>query len=235
MIKLNFLNQSWERLSPYWQGILLEKRELLESIDAALSAKLSAGEVIFPPRAQIFRALEYVKCIKSLQCVILGQDPYHQKGQADGLAFSVPPHTKAPPSLRNILKEYTEDLKITHHISPSLLPWAKQNILLLNSTLSVAENKAGSHQCLAWEELSDFLIQKISQQHAACVFILWGAFAQKKAAFIDTSRHFVLKSAHPSPLSAYRGFFSSRPFTQSNAWLVSKNLKTIDWSLETLE
>lgn len=235
MIKLNFLNQSWDRLSPYWQAVLLEKRELIESIDAALTEKLSAGEVIFPPRAQIFRALEFIDHIETIQCVILGQDPYHQKGQADGLAFSVPENTKAPPSLRNILKEYAEDLKISHKILPSLLPWAKQNILLLNSTLSVKENKAGSHQNIGWEELSDFLIQKISQHNAACVFILWGAFAHKKEMLIDKARHFILKAAHPSPLSAYRGFFSSRPFTQSNAWLISKNLKIIDWSLNNLE
>ena len=163
--------------------------------------------------------------------VILGQDPYHGPEQAHGLCFSVPPEIKIPPSLVNIYKELATDLNIPVSTNGCLQHWAEQGVLLLNATLTVENAQAGSHQNKGWEAFTDKAIQVLNEQRDNLVFILWGTYAQKKGAFIDTQRQLVIKSPHPSPLSAYRGFFGSRPFSQTNAYLKANNKKAIDWQV----
>ena len=164
--------------------------------------------------------------------VILGQDPYHGEGQAHGLAFSVLPNIKIPPSLTNIYKELCTD--IDDFVTPNhgfLQPWAKQGVLLLNTVLTVQQANAHSHAKLGWETFTDAVIAELNEQNGHCVFILWGAHAQKKGRNINNGKHLVLAGPHPSPLSAYRGFFGSKPFSQTNTWLASKGLSPIDWRL----
>ena len=181
----------------------------------------------FPPKNQIFRALELTD-FEDIKVVIIGQDPYHGDFQANGLCFSVSDAVKAPPSLKNIFKELEDDLGI-EKTTNELDSWAKQGVLLLNATLTVKAHSPNSHKDLGWEKFTDFIIKEISEKKENVVFVLWGAFAQKKEELIDSSKHFILKSAHPSPFSVYRGFFGSRPFSKINDFLVSKNLKTINW------
>jgi uracil-DNA glycosylase len=181
----------------------------------------------FPPKEKIFRAFDLCP-FQDLKVVILGQDPYHDDCQANGLAFSVSNQVKTPPSLKNIYKELQQDLGIIRN-SNELEDWAMQGVLLLNSTLTVRAHQANSHQYLGWEKFSDAVIQQISDQKESVVFVLWGGFAQKKTHLIDEKKHAVISSAHPSPLSAYRGFFGSKPFSKINDFLHAKGLKTIDW------
>ena len=181
----------------------------------------------FPPKEQIFRAIELTP-FDEVEVVIIGQDPYHNDFQANGLCFSVSDLVKAPPSLKNIFTELKDDLGI-EKTSNELDSWAKQGVLLLNATLTVRAHEPNSHKDLGWEKFTDFIIKEISDKKENVVFVLWGAFAQKKEELIDSSKHFILKSAHPSPFSVYRGFFGSRPFSKINDFLVSKNLKTINW------
>ncbi len=161
--------------------------------------------------------------------VILGQDPYHGPGQAHGLSFSVPEGVRFPPSLLNIFKELESDLGKEIPKSGNLERWAKQGVLLLNSVLTVEESKAAAHQKKGWEQFTDKIIEVVNAECDHVVFILWGAYAQKKAAFVDRKKHLVLESVHPSPLSSHRGFFGSKPFSQANKWLQSKGLGPIDW------
>lgn len=161
--------------------------------------------------------------------MILGQDPYHGPGQAEGLCFSVPEGVVIPPSLRNIFLEIQQDLGKQPPVSGSLVRWAKQGVLLLNATLTVEAHKAGSHQKQGWERFTDAVIAKIATEKQAVVFLLWGNYAQQKASLIDHQRHLVLRSAHPSPLSAHRGFLGNRHFSQTNAYLQQQGKKPIDW------
>lgn len=181
----------------------------------------------FPPKDQIFRAIELTP-FDEVKVVIIGQDPYHNNLQANGLCFSVSDQVKAPPSLKNIFKELEDDLGI-QKTSNELEAWAKQGVLLLNATLSVRAHSPNSHKDLGWERFTDFIIKEISDKKEEVVFVLWGAFAQKKEGLINPSKHYILKSAHPSPFSVHRGFFGSRPFSKINDYLQSKSKKPINW------
>jgi uracil-DNA glycosylase len=181
----------------------------------------------FPPENQIFRALELTP-FDEVKVVVLGQDPYHDDHQANGLAFSVSNKVKTPPSLKNIYKELYQDLGIVRN-SNELDDWAKQGVLLLNATLTVRAHQANSHQHLDWGQYTDFIIQSVSEKHEKIVFVLWGSFAQKKVKLIDEKKHFIIQSAHPSPLSAYRGFFGSQPFSKINAFLRDQQKEIIHW------
>lgn len=233
MQSLTFLEPALKNLHPKWLA-WLQRPDLwllLQKIDHELSLRHQSGEVIFPSRPAIFAALQHTPP-ESVRVVILGQDPYHGDDQATGLAFAVQPQQKPPPSLRNIYKELNRDLgeRIGHKniAQPDLADWAKQGVLLLNSSLTVAKNQAGSHQNLGWQSLTDAIIEHVSLNARAAVFILWGASAQKKAASI-APRHLMLSAAHPSPLSAYRGFFGSSPFSLSNAYLQQSGYTPINW------
>ena len=181
----------------------------------------------FPPKDQIFRAIELTP-FDEVKVVIIGQDPYHNDNQANGLCFSVLDKVKAPPSLKNIFKELEDDLGIKK-TSNELEMWAKQGVLLLNATLTVRAHEANSHKDLGWEQFTDFIIKEISDKKENVVFVLWGAFAQKKAGLIDASRHFIIQSAHPSPFSVHKGFFGSRPFSKINQFLEEKGKEPINW------
>lgn len=187
-----------------------------------------ASHKIYPPGKLIFAAFDYCK-LEDLKVVILGQDPYHGDGQANGLCFSVNDGIKSPPSLVNIFKEIKSDLGKPIPSSGNLERWAKQGILLLNATLTVRANTPGSHQNKGWETFTDEVIEQISKAQEGIVFLLWGAYAQKKAALIDESKHLILMAPHPSPFSADRGFFGCKHFSKTNQYLTSKGKKEIDW------
>ncbi len=200
---------------------------------AALAEELhrekQAGEVIYPPGKDIFKAFELCPLDK-VKVVILGQDPYHGYGQAMGLSFSVPQGVQAPPSLKNIFKEIESDLGITMSGSPDLRPWAEQGVLLLNSVLTVRAAQPASHSRIGWQTFTDAVIKLISDRCDGVVFLLWGNYARSKAALIDTARHHVLEAAHPSPL-AKGAFFGCRHFSRTNGILVSEGKSPIDWRL----
>jgi uracil-DNA glycosylase len=230
------LHMQWEsaasatdQLPEAWASLLSPKvreqtRELLTRI-----AQLRQTTTVYPPQGQIFHALEQTPPGKT-RVVILGQDPYHGPGQAHGLAFSVPTGMKPPPSLRNIFKELRSDLHLPVQDHPTdLTPWTKQGVLLLNTTLTVEEKQAGSHTHLGWQQLTDALIQTASAHHPHIVFILWGNHAQQQRHLIDETRHMIIATAHPSPLSARRGFFGSRPFSQINTYLEKHCPPAIRW------
>lgn len=184
---------------------------------------------IYPPAKFIFNAFNLTPFDK-VKVVILGQDPYHGENQANGLAFSVNDKIPNPPSLVNIYKELKSDIGVeTNKRNGNLDNWAKQGVLLLNATLTVKEHVAASHQNKGWEKFTDTVIKKLSEKKEKLVFILWGAYAQKKGLIIDSSKHLVIKSVHPSPLSAYNGFFGSKPFSQTNKYLIENSQKAIDW------
>ncbi|MDM1070980.1 uracil-DNA glycosylase [Empedobacter brevis] len=187
-------------------------------------------KIIYPPASKIFSAFDNTP-FDQVKVVLIGQDPYHGAGQANGLSFSVADGVKLPPSLRNIYKEMNDDLGIGISTSGNLESWAKQGVLMLNATLTVEASNAGSHQNRGWEEFTDAAIEALSNQKENLVFILWGAYAQKKGAKINRSKHFVIESAHPSPFAAHRGFFESKPFSKTNAFLKSKNLQEINWKI----
>ncbi len=224
----DWLSESWAKLPSGWTEILQRFFSSEPGIRLVnfLSEELGQDRVL-PPLPNMFRALEYVET-KDVRVVILGQDPYHGPGQADGLAFSVPHTVKPPPSLRNILRELKEDTRATR-LNPDLSDWAEQGVLLLNTTLTVRESLAGSHRGQGWEALTDLLIQAISQSKNPSVFVLWGKDAAQKSHLIDPARHLILSSPHPSPLSAYRGFFGSRPFSRSNEFLASHGRRPVKW------
>ncbi|WP_459524047.1 uracil-DNA glycosylase [Leuconostoc lactis] len=183
-------------------------------------------QTVYPPKDKVFAALMATP-LPQTKVVIMGQDPYHEVGQAQGLSFSVPDNVPAPPSLRNILKELTTD--IGPRQSHDLTTWAQQGVLLLNAVLTVPAGQANGHAGTVWEPLTDAIITTVSEDASPKVFILWGKYAQSKRRLIDESKHLVLTSAHPSPLSAYRGFFGSRPFSKANAFLAAQNRTTIAW------
>ncbi len=202
----------------------------MQQLKAFLRAEKSAGKLIYPPSSQWFNALDSTPFDK-VRVVILGQDPYHGPNQAHGLCFSVAKGVDIPPSLRNIYKELESDLGIMPAGHGNLQSWADQGVLLLNATLSVQAGAAGSHQNRGWEQFTDRIVELLNRDRKNLVFILWGSYAQKKGAAIDSSRHLVIKSPHPSPLSAHRGFFGSRPFSQTNAYLKKNGLSPIDWQI----
>jgi len=209
----------------------------MAALRAYLIAEKSAGKRIFPKGNEWFRALDLTP-LENVRVVILGQDPYHGEGQAHGLCFSVRPEVRPPPSLVNIYKEMASDLGMAPAKHGFLEHWAKQGVLLLNSVLTVQMGMAASHRDRGWERFTDAVIRLINARPEPVVFILWGSYAQKKAAFVDSidrgGRHLVLKSAHPSPLSAHNGFFGSKPFSKANAFLESLGQKPIDWALPPL-
>ena len=202
----------------------------MASLKSFLLSEKQAGKIIFPKGSEYFHALDMVP-LGSVKAVILGQDPYHGDGQAHGLCFSVQRGVAPPPSLVNIFKELETDLGLPRPKHGFLDHWAKQGVLLLNSVLTVERGLAASHQGKGWEPFTDKVIRLVNDQPTPVVFLLWGNYAQKKAAFVDTSRHLVLKSVHPSPLSAHNGFFGCRHFSKANAFLESHGLTPIDWSL----
>lgn len=184
---------------------------------------------IFPSECDVFNAFKVSSFFKT-KIVIIGQDPYHGKGQAHGLAFSVPYGEKIPPSLHNILKELQSDLEISITQNGNLESWARQGVLLLNTTLTVREKEAGSHQKLGWEYFTDAVISKLSSEKNGLVFLLWGAYAQKKSSLINYEKHHILKTTHPSPLSAYRGFLGCKHFSKTNNILIKNKQKPINWN-----
>lgn len=204
---------------------------VMDNLRAFLQNEYAQGKTIYPPKSQIFNALNTTP-LSAVKVVILGQDPYHGAGQAMGLSFSVPRIIPKPPSLANILKELASDLGIPVSAHGDLTHWASQGVLLLNATLTVENGRAGSHQNCGWEEFTDAVIDVINKKTERTVFILWGSYAKKKGRFIDTSRHLILTANHPSPLSANRGgFFGSRPFSQTNDYLIRHGKEAIDWAL----
>ena len=188
-----------------------------------------AAHTCYPERSQIFRALRLCP-FDDVKVVIIGQDPYHEPGQAEGLSFSVPEGVAFPPSLRNIFKEVSDDCGMEVPQSGSLVHWAEQGVLLLTATLTVRAHEAGSHQGRGWELFTDAVIRRLAAEREHLVFILWGSYAQKKSALIDAERHLILKSPHPSPLSAYRGFFGNHHFSSTNEYLAQCGIAPIDWN-----
>ena len=209
------------KIEESWKAVLAEEFEkpyfarLAEFVRAAYR-----NGVVYPPPGKIFEAFNRTPFDK-VKAVIIGQDPYHEPGQAQGLCFYVPPSVQPPPSLVNIAKELGK--------MPDLLEWTREGVLLLNATLTVEAHRAGSHQGRGWEAFTDAVIRALAERREHLVFILWGSYAQKKGAFIDRTRHCVIESAHPSPLSAYRGFFGSRPFARANEYLAAHGVAPIAW------
>lgn len=227
------------KLEAGWKAALQSEFDApyMESLRQFLVTERAQGRRIFPKGSEWFRALDLTP-FDTVRVVILGQDPYHGIGQAHGLCFSVQPGVKPPPSLVNIYKELNSDLGLARPTHGFLEHWAQQGVLLLNSVLTVEMGKAASHQGRGWETFTDAIIAAVNARETPVVFLLWGNYAQKKAAFVDSidkgGRHLVLKSAHPSPLSAHNGFMGCKHFSQTNAFLESRGLAPIDWSLPDL-
>ncbi|DAB30996.1 MAG TPA: uracil-DNA glycosylase [Sulfurimonas sp. UBA12504] len=221
-----FLNDSWNSFlsdsieSPYF-------KELQIIIENEYRVK-----TIYPKYSNIFRAFNLLSPDK-VKVVIIGQDPYHAAGQANGLAFSVCDACKIPPSLHNIFKELVDDIHCVYPVSGNLTKWAEQGVLLINSILSVVEASPNSHKGFGWEKFTDDVIAQLSKEFENIVFILWGMPSQKKQLLIDVTKHLILKASHPSPLSSYRGFFGSKPFSKANTYLHEHQKKQIDWCLNS--
>jgi uracil-DNA glycosylase len=224
---MSILTNDWAELlaSEFEQSYYLQLRQFLK--------EEYRTKVIFPPMHDIFNAL-HLTAFAAAKVVILGQDPYHGAGQAHGLSFSVKPGVPAPPSLKNMLKELQDDLGCTMPNNGYLVPWAEQGVLLLNTVLTVREGEANSHKGRGWERFTDEVIRQLNEREKPLVFILWGGNAQQKMQLITNKRHFILRSVHPSPLSAHRGFFGSKPYSQANSFLKSIQDKEIDWQLPNL-
>lgn len=223
------------QLDPSWKALLSGEFEqaYMQQLGDFLRAEKAAGKVIFPPGPQMFNALNSTPFDK-VKVVVLGQDPYHGPGQAHGLSFSVPPGVRIPPSLLNIYKEIERDLGVAIPSHGCLQSWAEQGVLLLNATLSVQQANAGSHQNKGWEQFTDRIVQQLSEQREGLVFLLWGSYAQKKGRVIDAQKHCVLKSVHPSPLSAHRGFLGCGHFSATNNYLLQRGQSPIDWSVPSV-
>lgn len=209
-----------EKQQPYFQKIIQQ-----------VNTERRSGQIIYPPAPDVFNAFRYTE-FNQVKVVIIGQDPYHNVGQAHGLAFSVQQGVEIPPSLKNIYKELASDIdgfQIPHH--GCLKKWADEGVLLLNTVLTVKAHLAHSHKDIGWETFTDKVIEVLNQHRQNLVFLLWGNPAQKKGSKIDTARHLVLKAAHPSPLSAHRGFFGCRHFSQTNQYLRQKGMTPIDWQV----
>ena len=212
-----------------WQKIIKQEqeKEYYKKLQEFLENEYKSKK-IYPSQENIFKAFDLCE-YDNLKVVILGQDPYHQANQAQGLSFSTPASIKNPPSMVNIIKEVISDMKDCEVIDGDLTPWAKQGVLLLNTVLSVQDSLVNSHKNKGWEIFTDNIIKYICQNKENIVFILWGASAIKKTKIIDESKHHIITSVHPSPLSSYRGFFGSKPFSKTNNFLQSKNKETIKW------
>ncbi|KAF1015070.1 MAG: Uracil-DNA glycosylase [Stenotrophomonas maltophilia] len=219
------LEPSWKAHVGDW---LLQPQ--MRDLSRFLRERKAAGAAVFPPGPQIFAAFDATP-FEQTKVVVLGQDPYHGRGQAHGLSFSVMPGVPVPPSLLNIYKEIEADLGIARPDHGCLLPWARQGVLLLNAVLTVEESSAGAHQGRGWEGLADHVVDVLNREREGLVFLLWGSYAQQKGKVIDTRRHRVLKAPHPSPLSAHRGFLGCRHFSAANAYLEQRGQTPIDWSL----
>lgn len=216
-----------------WSDYLNPEKDkhYFKALDSYLKSKKNLN--IYPPKDSWFKALEYSSFDKT-KVIILGQDPYHQEGQAEGLSFSVPKGVVIPPSLRNIFKELqSDDVSFSKPEHGNLVSWANQGVLLLNSVLTVEQNSPASHANKGWENFTDKVIQILSSNKTNLVFILWGAYANKKSELIDSSKHLILSAPHPSPFSAYKGFFGSRHFSKTNNYLESTNQEPIDWSIDS--
>jgi len=218
-------------LTNEWKNFLndeLHKEYFMKLIKNVSSEYQS--KTIFPSYKNIFRAFNLVKP-SEVKVVIIGQDPYHGFNQATGLAFSVCATCKIPPSLKNIYKELVNDIGCAYPKNGDLIQWAKEGVLLINAVLTVEKGQANSYKDFGWQKFTDAVIKKLSDEKEHLVFILWGAPSQKKEVLIDTKKHFVIKSSHPSPLSAYRGFFGSKPFSKTNEYLIAHKKKSINWCL----
>ncbi|MHC5353812.1 uracil-DNA glycosylase [Myroides sp. LJL115] len=214
-----------------WANVLDSQRKQSYFKDLQSFVKEQYAEkCVYPKEENIYNALELTPFDK-VKVVILGQDPYHGEFQANGLSFSVNKGVKIPPSLVNIYKELESDLGIRNVLNGDLSSWASQGVLLLNATLTVEQKKPGSHQNKGWEILTDYIIEQLSLQKQGIVFVLWGSYAQKKGRNIDTKKHLVIQSAHPSPLSVYRGFYGSKPFSKINTYLQENAQTPIDWNI----
>nr|WP_130616599.1 uracil-DNA glycosylase [Cohnella abietis] len=222
------------RLDNEWGKLLSDEQEKLYYQELVRKVEEQYLEnTVYPPRSDIYRALELTS-YEDVKVVILGQDPYHGANQAHGLSFSVQPGVKLPPSLRNIFKELQDDIGCPMPEHGFLEHWAKQGVLLLNNVLTVREGQANSHRKLGWEKMTDRIISLLNERNKPIAFVLWGKHAQNKGRYIDQSKHFVLNSVHPSPLSAYGGFWGSKPFSQCNAFLKASGQAEIDWELPSL-
>ncbi len=215
-----------------WKILLKDefKKEYFKNLESFLTQEEQNQEVIYPPKENIFEALNQTP-LNKVRVVLIGQDPYHGEGQAHGLSFSVLEEVKIPPSLRNIYKEIADDLKLEIPLHGNLTSWAREGVLLLNDVLTVRKSEAASHQKKGWEIFTNKIIELVDSECENVVFILWGSGAQKKAKKVDTTKHFIIKSVHPSPLSSYRGFFGSKPFSQCNHYLRTNGLEEINWNI----
>lgn len=221
-----------DKLHPSWQAAIGQEfdQPYMQALRAFLQQEEMTGKVIYPPSPLIFNAFNHTP-FEQVRVVIIGQDPYHGPGQAHGLSFSVPEGIKPPPSLVNIFKELSADLGVARPSHGDLSPWAKQGVLLLNATLTVEQANAGSHQKRGWETFTDAAIAALNKHRNGLVFVLWGSYAHKKGVAIDANKHLVLKSVHPSPLSAHRGFFGNHQFSTINQHLTQQGQAPIQWAL----
>ncbi|MEM7376075.1 MAG: uracil-DNA glycosylase [Pseudomonadota bacterium] len=228
--------QATERKAPAVDGSWLRhigsefEQTYMRELSAFLRQRKRAGATVYPPGAEMFNALNAC-AFERVRVVVLGQDPYHGPGQAHGLSFSVRRGVDIPPSLRNIYDELHSDLGVAPAAHGELQHWADQGVCLLNSVLSVERGRAGAHQGQGWERFTDVVVRTLAEQREHVVFMLWGSYAQKKGQFIDQQRHLVIKSPHPSPLSAYRGFLGSKPFSRCNTYLERTGQAAVDWML----
>ncbi len=223
------ITNDWaEKLKPEY------KKDYYRTLYQKVNEEYASGRQIFPPADDIFNAF-HLTPLKEVKCVIIGQDPYHDVNQAHGLCFSVKPEVDIPPSLANIYKELADDLGCKIPNNGYLVKWAKQGVLMLNSVLTVRAHQANSHQGIGWEQFTDAVMDILNEEDRPIVFLLWGRPAQNKAARLNNPNHLILKAPHPSPLSAYRGFFGCKHFSQANAFLESHGLEPIDWQIEDIE
>jgi uracil-DNA glycosylase len=219
------IEDSWKRALEREFG-----QEYFAQLKQFLVDERASGRMFYPPGSQIFRAFDQTP-FDSVRVVVVGQDPYHGPGQANGLCFSVKPGIPLPPSLLNIYRELESDLGIAPADHGDLEHWAQQGVLLLNATLTVGARRAGSHQGKGWEQFTDAVVRTVNDRCEGVVFVLWGRYAQEKGAIVDSGKHFVISSPHPSPFSANKGFFGSRPFSRINEHLRSRGTPEIDWKL----
>lgn len=234
---IEIVNYEMDNLN-IWSGLPKDWKQLIDgyledNFFDDMNAKLTESyrtKVVYPNQESIFKVFQLLP-YQEVKVIILGQDPYHGPMQAQGLSFSVPAGLAFPPSLRNIFKELKNDLDIEPPFSGDLSDWVRQGVLLMNAILTVESKQAGSHSKLGWERFTDLIIKRLSDEREDLVFVLWGNFAKKKMSLIDLEKHTIIQSAHPSPLSAYNGFFGSKPFSTINNYLISKNKKPINWSL----
>lgn len=228
-----FFCMNISQLDPSWQMVLKNEfdQPYFQDISTHLDKKAAEGKAIYPPSQSIFNAFNAAP-FEQIKVIILGQDPYHNPGQAMGLSFSVPKGERIPPSLRNIYKELADDIDFNIPQHGDLTAWTKQGVFLLNAMLTVEQKSPGSHKKIGWQNFTDATIQALSTQREHLVFMLWGAFAQNKDHLIDNQKHLVLKSAHPSPFSAHKGFLGNKHFSKANTYLKNHNLEQINWQLE---